>query len=199
MRARGRWPLHHGIGPDERHANAWSVRPGFRHNGRPRRRLRRDARRSGNWTGGRIGSGELRGTKFGISAAAYPAFDIQNLTIDGAKSIYRRDYWARVRGDDLPAHLAILVFDAAVNNGVVTASRWLQLAVGAGADGIVGDETIEAAAHAVGSAGISGVAAEFMARRLAFMAALPSWTEFGLGWARRLCALPYEAMAVSAT
>ena len=26
----------------------------------------------GNWTGGRLGDGTLKGTKFGISAASYP-------------------------------------------------------------------------------------------------------------------------------
>ena len=49
----------------------------------------------GNWTGGAVGCGELRGTKFGISAAAYPAEDIANLTPEAAAAIYRRDYWDR--------------------------------------------------------------------------------------------------------
>ena len=30
-------------------------------------------------------------------------------------------------------------------------------------------------------------------RRLLFMAGLPTWGQFGLGWARRLCLLPYQA------
>ena len=34
----------------------------------------------GNWTGGAVGNGELRGTNFGISASAYPQLDIANLT-----------------------------------------------------------------------------------------------------------------------
>ena len=46
----------------------------------------------GNWTGGAIGSGTCRGTRFGISAAAYPGLDIANLTIDAAKALYQRDY-----------------------------------------------------------------------------------------------------------
>jgi hypothetical protein len=33
----------------------------------------------GNWTGGKIGAGECRGTKFGISAGAHPDLDIANL------------------------------------------------------------------------------------------------------------------------
>ena len=36
----------------------------------------------GNWTGGAIGVGELRGTKYGISAAAFPTLDIKAITLD---------------------------------------------------------------------------------------------------------------------
>jgi hypothetical protein len=35
-----------------------------------------------------------------------------------------------------------------------------------------------------------------MAQRLAFMAALPTWKLFGLGWARRLCALPWQSLTM---
>src|SRR5574337_419321 len=47
----------------------------------------------GNWTTGIIGQGECKGTKFGISAYAYPLLDIRNLTLDEVKAIYLRDYW----------------------------------------------------------------------------------------------------------
>src|SRR5438270_5735304 len=49
----------------------------------------------GNWTGGRCGLGECRGTNWGISAAAYPQLDIRALTQAQAAEIYRRDYWDR--------------------------------------------------------------------------------------------------------
>ncbi len=72
----------------------------------------------GNWTGGRCGAGECRGTHWGISAAAYPQIDIHALTQAQAGEIYRRDYWDRAGCGRLPPPLALLVFDAAVNNGV---------------------------------------------------------------------------------
>ena len=62
----------------------------------------------GNWTGGVIGTGTCRGTRFGISAAAYPDLDIANLSLDVAKALYQRDYWQRIAGDRLPASLALL-------------------------------------------------------------------------------------------
>ena len=36
-------------------------------------------------------------TNYGISKRAYPDVDIKNLTEDGAKDIYRRDYWEKYR------------------------------------------------------------------------------------------------------
>ena len=148
----------------------------------------------GDWTGGKVGAGVLRGTKFGISAAAYPTLDIAALTTAQARAIYRRDYWAPMQGDALPPAVALLTFDAAVNNGPARAARWLQAALGVAADGVIGPATLAAAAARAGD--VAGLCAEMLAQRLEFMAALPTWRDFGRGWARRLCALPFHAMAV---
>ena len=149
----------------------------------------------GNWTGGAVGSGRLAGTKFGISAAAWPDLDIAQLTLAAAQAIYRRDYWDRVRGDDLPPAVALLVFDAAVNNGTERAARWLQAALGVAEDGAIGPATLAAVTARADDGG--ALASEFLAQRLVFMAALPTWRAFGLGWARRLCGLPFKAMALA--
>ena len=145
----------------------------------------------GNWTGGRCGEGRCVGTKFGISAASYPMLDIAGLELDGERAIYQRDYWDLVRGDALPPPLALLVFDAAVNNGVERAARWLQMSVGTRIDGVIGSETLAAVVAQAGNG--AALMAEFQAQRLAFMAGLPMWRTFGLGWARRLCRLPFDA------
>ena len=146
----------------------------------------------GNWTGGRCGMGECRGTNWGISAAAYPQLDIHALTEAQAREVYRRDYWDRAGCGQLPPPLALLVFDAAVNNGVGRATRWLQAALGVAQDGAVGPATLAAAQAQAGQG--AALCAEFQARRLAFMAGLPTWRAFGAGWARRLCALPFQAV-----
>lgn len=148
----------------------------------------------GNWTGGAVGRGVCRGTRWGISAASYPGLDIATLTLDDAQAIYRRDYWAAVQGDRLPPPLALLVFDAAVNNGVGRSIGWLQRAVGVAEDGKLGPRTLAAVAARSGDG--ASLMAEFQAQRLAFMAGLPTWRSFGLGWARRLCRLPYAAIAM---
>lgn len=146
----------------------------------------------GNWTGGRCGAGECRGTNWGISAASYPQLDIQALTKSQAEEIYRRDYWDRAGCGRLPPPLALLVFDAAVNNGVGRAVRWLQGALGVLPDGALGPDTLGAMDAQTGRG--AATCAEFQARRLAFMAGLPTWRTFGTGWSRRLCALPFQAM-----
>ena len=154
-----------------------------------------ELRDNGNWTGGRCFIGECKGTKFGISAAAYPLLDIKGLTLEAARAIYRRDYWDRVGGDALPPALALLVFDAAVNNGVERAVRWLQAAAGAAADGRMGPRTL--AAVAARAQDWPELVVEFQAQRLNFMAALPTWRVFGLGWSRRLARLPLQALALA--
>ncbi|MBV9735794.1 MAG: hypothetical protein JO209_07770 [Acidisphaera sp.] len=149
----------------------------------------------GNWTGGACGRGVCRGTNWGISAAAYPTLDIAGLSEDAAQAIYRRDYWAPLQADALPPPLALLVFDAAVNNGVGRAARWLQTAAGVAADGQVGPRTLAAVQAQSGNG--AALCAEFQAQRLVYMAALPTWRSFGLGWARRLCRLPFQAMQMT--
>lgn len=146
----------------------------------------------GNWTTGRCGQGECRGTNWGISAASYPQIDIRGLTEAQAGAIYRRDYWERAGCDRLPPPLALLVFDAAVNNGVGRAVGWLQAVLGVPRTNAVGPDTIAALTAQAGKGAL--LCAEFQARRLAYMADLPTWRTFGTGWARRLCALPFQAI-----
>jgi len=63
-------------------------------------------------------------TKYGISKRSYPQEDIKNLTEERAKELYKRDYWDRIRGDDIKDEaIAFNIFDCAVNMGVRTASR----------------------------------------------------------------------------
>jgi lysozyme family protein len=150
-----------------------------------------------NWTGGVVGVGILRGTKYGISAGAFPTLDIASLTLAQAIQIYRVLYWNKVFGDTLPLQLGALVFDAAVNNGVVAAIKLLQGAVGTAADGLFGTGTAKAVSAALAKSGVDAVCIEFQARRLLLMTSLDTWSEFSGGWARRLCSLPVSAIRLS--
>lgn len=107
--------------------------------------------------------------------------DMREYPRDSARVVYRRQYWEAMRADELPAALRFDAFDAAVNSGVVQAAKWLQRAVGAQPDGVIGAKTIAAARGADAAA-----LARFNGARLAFMADLPTWPAFSRGWARRI-------------
>lgn len=117
----------------------------------------------GNWTGGEKGVGELKGTKYGISAASYPNLDIRNLALSDAIAIYRRDYWQASGADQLPWPACLLVFDTAVLHGVGAAKQWLQE---------VGPNPYT-----------------FTAKRLRVYTNSQNWHAFGAGWVNRVAAL----------
>lgn len=82
-------------------------------------------------------------TKFGISQKAYPNLDIESLTLEQAKEIYKKDYWDKCRCDELPPSFDVAVFDTAVNMGCVKAVILLQKAIREKVDGVIGPKTIE--------------------------------------------------------
>jgi len=138
----------------------------------------------GNWTSGIMGQGQLKGTKYGISAMAYPSLDIKNLTLQQAKDIYKRDYWDKVSGDQLPPLVAFNVFDGAINSGIGRSARWLQMAVGATPDGAIGPATL----RAVAAQDERRTVTLYCAERLLFLASMnPTvWNNFGRGLVNRV-------------
>lgn len=121
-------------------------------------------------------------TNYGITERVARAHGYQghmrDLPLSLALAIYRIDYWAPIKTDQLPDSLRFHVFDAAVNSGPSQAIKWLQRAAGVADDGIVGPRTLSAAS-VVTPAKYSGI-------RLRFMTDLSTWPTFGKGWARRI-------------
>ena len=68
-------------------------------------------------------------TNYGITKRFYPDVDIKNLTEEGAKEIYKKDYWDKNKVDDLPDNLKHIYFDMCVNQGRGTAVKVLQRAI----------------------------------------------------------------------
>lgn len=141
-----------------------------------------DPKDRGNWTTGVIGQGELKGTKYGISAMSYPHLDIKNLTLGEAKAIYYEDFWKRVKGDKLHSALSYQLFDSAINHGVGNAVRFLQRAVDTADDGQVGPYTLEA----VKARGTDDVLKLFNAERIRFFVKISTFDRYGRGWMRRV-------------
>lgn len=150
-----------------------------------------DRRDPGNWTGGKVGVGQLKGTKKGIAASSFPHLDIKNLTDAQIAEIYRAKYWNRVRGDELPSGIDLSTMDGGVNSGPARSVRWLQAVLGETQDGAVGPITLDAARKADAPKTIKA----HCGKRLGFVQSLAIWNTFGKGWSRRIANV--EATALS--
>ncbi len=124
-------------------------------------------------------------TKFGISQRAYPRLSIGQLSKDDACEIYRKDYWDKVSGDDLPSRIAVAVFDCAVNQGVRRAKRLLQRALRVRVDGRIGPIT----RAAIASANEDALLLDFLSHRLRAYAGTRNSKRYMRGWSRRVLAL----------
>lgn len=165
----------------------------------------------GNYTGGGVNKGVLGGTRWGIDSATYTddlrflpddlratfPSTVKDLTLANGQVLLDYAYAQRVRAADLPPRIALLITDAAFNNGVPTSSRWLQEIVGAAEDGVIGAATIAAVQRAVLSSSEQEIGASFHALRIDFMARLTAWSEDGRGWSKRLALLPFQAERVA--
>lgn len=128
-------------------------------------------------------------TRWGVTervarAAGYTG-RMQDFPVEEAKAIYRSQYWDAVRADELPPVLRYAVFDAAVNSGDKQALKWLQRAVGATDDGVIGPRTLAAA----NAANADRLLRKMLGIRLRFMTDLTTWPAFGKGWTRRIAAV----------
>lgn len=135
----------------------------------------------GNWTGGKVGVGELRGTNMGIAANTYPTLDLRSLTKDQVIAIYRRDYWPKAMGDQMPMGVDQVSYDGVVNSGPGRGVKWVGAALGL--PSTASNAAIAAAANAAPDK--VALVKKAVAKRMAFLRALGTWGTFGAGWAKR--------------
>lgn len=136
----------------------------------------------GNWTGGKVGKGELLGTKYGIAANTYPGINIKELTENQAKAIYYEDWWVTLDMQRFCKAMQFQMFDAAFNHGMRNASKMLQRAVKVKDDGIIGPRTMKAAK----AMDENDKLLRFLSYRLRFFTDLGTFDTFGKGWSRRI-------------
>jgi lysozyme family protein len=141
-------------------------------------------------------------TNKGVTLATFSLYLGRKASVDELKmisdtqlcEIYRKQYWDKVRGDDLPGGLDFCVFDFAVNSGPGRAAKMLQDLVGAEADGSIGHKTVAAVLEHVSRETLPKTIDQYQAKRLHFLQALPHWETFGKGWGRRVNEVLDEAM-----
>lgn len=119
---------------------------------------------------------------------------MRKLTPAMVKPLYKRKYWDKVRGDDLPSGIDYCVFDAAVNSGPGRAIKWLQATVGVAQDGEIGPMTLSAVKRADPKTLVS----QYNQVRLDFLRGLPTWNTFGKGWDRRVAEVNTQAATMTA-
>jgi lysozyme family protein len=144
--------------------------------------FQKDERDPGNAKGGM--------TNLGCTKAVWEEFvghpvseaDMRALTPASVAPLYKRKYWDKVAGDDLPAGLDYAVFDAAINSGPGRAAKWLQEVAGVPADGSIGKQTLAA----VDAFSPLELIAQYNDKRLQFLESLPTFATFGKGWSNRV-------------
>lgn len=140
-----------------------------------------DPKDRGNWTTGVIGKGELKGTKYGISAMTYPNVDIKNLTVDQAKAIYKKDFWDALGMERFQSALQFQLFDAAINHSWRRTVQILQRAVGVADDGVIGPKTIAA----TNAKELNDLLMLFLAERIEYFTKLSTFQTYAKGWMMR--------------
>lgn len=124
---------------------------------------------------------------------------VSDLTPEQAAAIYRTTDWAEIHGDELPATLAPLVLNVAVNMGEPEAVKLLQETLGFVApDGVIGPATL-GRVHTWRSSYLPAqTLAEEYAARVGVRYASLYYREgaFELGWLRRLLRVYTLALAL---
>lgn len=108
--------------------------------------------------------------------------DLRKLTDKQAGIVFKKFYWDKVRGDDLPAGVDYAVADFGINSGPSRAIKFLQRVVGVKPDGKIGPITLTA----VDAMDPSLIVRRLCDARLAWLKRLRHWDAFGRGWERRV-------------
>jgi lysozyme family protein len=133
-------------------------------------------------------------TNFGITLATLAEWrggevdceDVRALTETEARDIYYNEYIQRPGFDRLPREIQPLMVDSAVQHGPRAVIKWLQKAVGAAPDGVIGPQTI----NAVMGSDLEHVHNSVLAKRVRFYGAIisndHSQARFAEGWMNRV-------------
>ena len=129
-------------------------------------------------------------TNLGVTKRVYEDFggtkDMKDLTREDVEPIYKKNYWDRVKGDDLPAGLDLCVFDFGVNAGTGRAAKYLQTLIGTVADGGIGPNTLKTLNAYVSEHGVKETIENYQAERQKYYESLSTFDTFGKGWTRRV-------------
>ena len=129
-------------------------------------------------------------TNLGVTKRVYEEWggtkDMKDLVVEDVAPIYKKNYWDKLKGDDLPGGLDLCVFDFGVNAGPGRAAKYLQTMIGTVADGGIGPNTLRKVSDYVNEHGIEETVKKYQEARQGNYESLSTFETFGRGWTRRV-------------
>lgn len=141
-------------------------------------------------------------TNFGVTWATYRAWkisktgkvptiqDFRNASLEELAQLYLDEFWTPIHGDDIGPGPDLSVFDFGVLSSPKHAVEYLQMAVGADADGVFGSLTLAA----VQNADQIQLIESMTTREDSYFASLSTFRIFGRGWDARAARCRVQAM-----
>ena len=141
-------------------------------------------------------------TNLGVTKRVYEDFggtkDMKDLTREDVEPIYKKNYWDRVKGDQLPQGLDLCVFDFGVNAGTGRAAKYLQTMIGTVADGGIGPNTLKKLDEYIDEHGLNETIKSYQVERQKYYESLSTFDTFGRGWTRRVVETTRLALEMNA-
>ena len=129
-------------------------------------------------------------TNLGVTKRVYQEHggtkDMKDLLVEDVAPIYKKGYWDKMKGDDLPGGLDLCVFDFGVNAGPGRAAKYLQTQIGTVADGGIGPNTLAKLEEYIRENGEHEAVKKYQEMRQKYYESLSTFATFGKGWTRRV-------------
>lgn len=107
--------------------------------------------------------------------------EMKELTPEDVADLYKKEYWDRLKCDNLPTGLDFFCFDWGVNSGTGRSAKALQRIISVAQDGAIGPKTL----RALEDHNAKEVVDLMYSRRQEFYENLTTFETFGKGWTRR--------------
>ena len=124
-------------------------------------------------------------TNLGVTKRVYEEWggtkDMKDLEVEDVAPIYRKNYWDRIKADDIASGLDLCVFDFGVNAGTGRSAKYLQTMIGTTADGGIGPNTLSKLSDYIDENGIEDTIKNFQAERQSYYESLSTFETFGRG------------------
>jgi len=129
-------------------------------------------------------------TNLGVTKKVYQEHggtkDMKDLLVEDVAPIYKKGYWDKIKGDDLPGGLDLCVFDFGVNAGPGRAAKFLQQMIGTTVDGGIGPNTLAKLEEYIRENGEHEAVKKYQEMRQKYYENLSTFATFGRGWTRRV-------------